>query len=353
MKPLTFYFFADRMAIRFHIGKRLLAIGWEKVISEDLATFGDRHLTLNDNTSQHIEFKHLLAQLMQKAAPELIPITYSLDDENFVTVFAKIIFEHYLPKGQYVSTIKDIKWILKPSTLNNGEGIQLFNNVDELKAYYYQPKRLGGPHVVQQYITHPHLINGRKYTFRLPVIFTNFAGIFSYKQGYVNIAAETFSLENDLKNRRAHITNYVLDGEFSPIEQRSTTLLPGFDKTYAQMNHIIEKVIKGLLKVDPNYLKPPRSKQVKKFEIFGFDFTMDETGKVFLLEINQGPDAPTFEENHLNKVLWDPFWSDVIDDFVLPIALDTEPKNNYGSFTQVLKPGQSYSFLRSIVGKFR
>lgn len=345
--PYRYYFFSERMAIRFHLSKRLLAMGWERANNASDARFSDEHLILQDEISKNLEYKHLLSSLVKKYCPGYMPITYHLTDENYSRVLSEIIYKHYTVNGKYTPSV-NIKWILKPSMLNNGDNIQLFNSIEEVKRYYSSSQRLGGDHVLQEYISHPDLIDGRKYTFRLHAILTNYAGVFINRQGYVNISALPFDLNDNFKHKKMHITNYVLDGEFANISQRSTQELANFEDAFTQMSTIVKACITGLIKANPSYLRPDK---IKRFEIFGFDFMMDETKKVWLLEINQGPDAPTFEENALNPILWDPFWNNVIEDFVLPVSLGVAPRNHYDSFFQVLAPTQTYSPLRNWMSK--
>lgn len=334
----SFYFFSYRPAIRYKISQRLLSLGWEKSNNASSALFTDKNLILNDEISKNLEYKHLLAALVSRHCKGYMPLTYCINDSNYPEVFAKIIYENYLANGQYQKNIQGLKWILKPSTLNNGDEIRLFNNIEELKKHYASANRLGGEHVVQQYIAEPDLIDKRKYTFRLPVILTNYAGVFAYQEGYINISAYPFDLEDNFVNRKSHLTNYVLDGDLAHIEQRSTNSLDDFSRSYEQMSSIVTCVIKALVKIAPDYLKPNK---LKIFEIFGFDFIKDRKGKIWLLEINQGPDAPTFEDNVLDKILWDNFWKDIVEDFVLPIALD-KPTKEYKHFRQLLKAKECY-----------
>lgn len=346
MQKPTFYFFEFRTATRFHISRKLLSLGWEKSHLPREATFGDHNLTLNDEISKHFEYKHLLAQLVDKYCPDIMPITYWVNDHNYKEVFAKIIYDHYMVNNQYGQNVKNLKWILKPSMLNNGDQIKLFNNIEELKKYYASAKRLGGDHVCQQYLPNPDLILSRKYTFRVSAVLTNYAGVFFYKQGYINISGYPFNLDDGFIMRKAHITNYVLDGEFANIEQRSTQTINNFEQIYQQMCSIVIATLKALLKEFPNFLKPQKT---KIFEIFGFDFILDQNGKIWLLEINQSPDAPTFENNCLDDLLWKGFWQDIIDDFVLPIGLKVLPKNNYSHFTQLLSKNECYSPWRNVL----
>jgi tubulin--tyrosine ligase len=318
-----------------------MARDWLKTDNASLALFTDKNLILNDEVSKNLEYKHLLAELIAKYCPNFMPLTYSINDENYLDVLAKIRFKHYSPAGE--AKEKDLKWILKPSMLNNGDFIKLFNHIDEIKKYYATPNRLGGEHVLQQYLSHPHLYQERKYTFRVAAVLTNYAGVFLYNKGYVNISAHPFTLEDNFQNKKIHITNYLLDGELSHIQQKHTDELKDFSAVHQQMVQIVACVVKALLKIAPSYLKK-QTHQI--FEIFGFDFMMDEKGKLWLLEINQGPDAPTFEENRLNVLLWDIFWKDIIEDFVLPIALKTEPRNHYANFTQIFTEKETNSWWR-------
>jgi len=344
----TFYFFSYVPAIRYHISQCLLQRGWVEAVNAQSADLGDKHLSLNDKLAKHVEYKHLLAALVANINPPIMPLTYTINDENCQQVFAKIIYEHYLVNHQYQPSVEGVQWILKPSMLNNGDQIKLFNNIEDIKKYYYTASRLGGDHVLQQYIHQPKLIDGKKHTYRLHVVATNYAGVFLYDQGYINLSALPFSAEDGFANRKMHITNYVLDGVLSHIEQRSTNLLADFPDTYQQMKDIVSKVMKALVKKEPVFLKPNKT---LKFEIFGFDFMKDDSGKLWLLEINQGPDAPTFEENHLNVVLWERFWQDIIDDFAIPVALHNRQKREYAHFNQVLTKSESYSVCRNFIHK--
>ncbi len=334
------------MATKFHIARRLLNLGWQENTSINNSLFNDENLQLNDEVSIHLEYKHLLAKLVEKHCKEIMPLTYSINDDNYQEIIAKIIYQNYMVNNRFEKNIADLKWILKPSMLNNGDNIYLFNNIEELKSHYASGNRLGGFHVVQRYIPNPALMGGRKFTFRVSAVVTNYAGIFLYKQGYINISAELFNLHDGFHNKKVHITNYVLDNEFANIEQRSTKDVPHFDEIYKQMTAIVLKVFSALISENPDYLKPSK---VKKFEIFGFDFMLDDKGKLWLLEINQAPDAPTFEENKLDPILWEPFWKDIIEEFVVPIAMHSKPLHGYEHYEQILTAKACFSKTKSLM----
>ena len=100
-KVPTFYFFSYVPAIRYHISQRLLKRGWVEAQNALAASLGDRHLSLNDEIAKNLEYKHLLADLVANMNPPLMPLSYTINDDNCQQVFAKVIFEHYLVDNQY------------------------------------------------------------------------------------------------------------------------------------------------------------------------------------------------------------------------------------------------------------
>lgn len=337
----TFHFSQYDTAIRYHITRVLEQQGWQKTYQAP--QFSDQNLSLDDEVSKYLEYKHLLAQLTGDIQPRIMPVSYGLNDLTASSVLSQITMDHYLRDNRYHKEIKNLKWLLKPSTLNNGDDLKLFNNVEEVQQHYRSPDRLGGEHVLQQYIPNPALYHGKKYTFRIFAVLTNYAGVYLYHEGYANISAYDFDFDDRFINRAAHITNYILDGELAHIEQRLASELCDFGPVYQQIKNIVQLTIKQILKRFPQYLKPQDTRII---ELFGYDFILDTDGKLWLLEINQGPDCPMIPEHVLNESLWQPFWQDVVDDFVLPIATKQAEHNTSARFQQVLETKQCYSRFR-------
>lgn len=337
-----FYFFSNRTAIRYHIANQLLKRGWTRTDREKEAVFSDRNLTLNDDISVHVEYKHLLAELLKKHHIHAMPLSYLINDNNFQQVIAEVIYHHYWQKGRYDPTAK-IKWILKPSTLNNGDYIHLFNHIEAVKKHYEDPHRMGGDHVLQQYIADPDLLEGKKYTFRIPVIITNHDGVWVSRHGYVNISALIFDPHEPLLLKKMHITNYVLNGELSYITQRPTWELEDFPEIYEKIKSVIKQTVLALTKEYPSYCRPSAD---KCFEIFGFDFMVDSAKRLWLLEINQGPDAPMYEDNKMKEIFWQDFWDGVVEQFVLPSAKESK------QFIQLLTASECYSPWRYWLSRF-
>lgn len=338
----SFHFNTYHTATRFHIARELKKRGWEK-LERSPALFSEQNLSLNDEISQHFEYKHLLANLLQKHRVDFWPLTYTINDQNYSQVLSQMTLNHYMVDQVYQPNIPALKWILKPATLNNGDDIRLFNNIEELKKHFKSSARIGGEQVIQQYITNPALYQGRKFTYRVCSVFSNFVGVYLYKQGYANISAYPFNADDGFVNRKVHVTNYVLDGELSHIQQKLADSLPDFEKIYSQMVHIVRQCAEILLKEFPSYLKPGA---LRKIEFFGFDFILDDTAKLWLLEINQTPDCPIDSEHELMESLWYPYWEQIVGDFVLPAANHVAPQNNYGAFTLIIDKNRSYSKVK-------
>lgn len=345
----NYHFNTYHTATRFHIARELKRQGWERSDNSQ-ALFSEKNLSLDAEVSKQFEYKHLLADLLQNAKVDFFPLTYSVNDQNYEQVLSQIMLRHHLIDNVYQSKVKGLKWILKPATLNNGDEIKLFDNIDALKKHFKSSSRLGGDHVIQRYINNPALYNGRKFTYRVCSAFTNFAGIYLYKQGYANISAFPYQTDDGFENRRIHITNYVLDGVLSGIEQKLADQLPNFDSIYADMLRIVKQCALLLIARYPAYLQPS---DINVIEFFGFDFVLDTNGKLWLLEINQTPDCPIDEEHEFMLSLWYPYWESVVDNFVLPAALKVAAKNREQHFTEVLDESSCYSKWKALLSRLK
>ena len=173
----TYYFVEAALPTPYNLSKQLQLRGY---CVDPPGQLNDSHIQLDEPACRCLEYKHLLSQLTQQHCPEVMPKTWHLHDYNVEEV-CQAISDLQVPT-------EDKVWILKPSMLNNGQGIQLFSSVQALQANYASPHRYGGDHVLQQYIVHPHCLQGHKYTVRLFVVITNNRGIFLYRQGYFNVA---------------------------------------------------------------------------------------------------------------------------------------------------------------------
>lgn len=307
-RRLSYSFSQYLTSIRLHIARCLDEKGWKRLDEPHQALFHDDYMELDDVVSAHLEQKHLLWSLLRRHQLDWMPLTFPVNDLTYPKVLDDI-----------KATVKESIpiWFLKPALLNNGDEIVILHNIDQVADYFRSPKHLEGDHVLQRAVHPPALISGRKFTFRLSGILTNEPGVYLYDTGYLNISALLYEDGEDLTLKKRHVTNYLIEGKIAGIEQRLSSEYPQFKtQIYPKMMEIAKSTVLALLSEYPNYLKRDDK---PKFEIFGFDFMLDQSGRLWLIEINQGPDFPVDPNHPLFKTLWDPFWHDVTNNFVLPL----------------------------------
>jgi tubulin--tyrosine ligase len=281
--------------------------GWSKTRFSWRAHFGEQQFEFNSKACECLEFKDALAQLVSRFCPDAMPLTFSIDDETWPLVLEEIARESGV-------------WILKPAQLNNGQHIKIFEHWQQIYAHYLNQNRMGGPHVLQRYLTKPHLIKGphegHKYSLRLFVVLTNFAGVYLYPQGYYNVALLPYA--PTYANLRLHLTNEHLEEGVPNVVQIPTVQYADlFAPLYPRIKTIVTQVVQGL---QQSYPQAFVAQSHPALAFFGFDFVVDETERVWLIEANHGPCFPVHEEHPLQQKFYKAFWQKVVTHFVLPIA---------------------------------
>jgi len=176
---------------------------------------------------------------------------------------------------------------------------------------------MGGEHVLQRYLVSPHLLRGHKYSIRLFVVITNYAGAYLYPHGYFNVALQSYQ-PHDFSELGPHLTNEHLSEPTANVVQIPTTQFDFYEQFYPQLKATVTAVVKGLKIHYPTAFICQRQ---RAFAIFGFDFMVDADKRVWLLEANHGPWFPIHDEHPLQKHLYRAFWQALINSFVVPIAM--------------------------------
>ncbi len=295
----------------YNVSKALQKYGWCFTRYLWRSHFNEQHCNFHVDAAECLEYKHLLAQIVIKFCPHVMPETYCINDTNWPLVLGDVgdISQHSGRRGEPA-------WILKPSLLNNGQHIKLFERFDQLEKHYLSSNRMGGEHVLQRYITEPDLINGHKYSIRMFVIITNYAGAFVYPSGYYNVANHPYS-PNQLIDLRPHLTNEHLHDDESNVTQVPTRTIESFPLLYQQIKSILASVMGGLTQIYPEAFV---CKKQRTCAIFGFDFMVDTDRRVWLLEANHGPCFPTCADHPMQKPLYDDFWQAFTTRFVMPMG---------------------------------
>lgn len=322
---LRFYLKKNQSPTYYNLSRHLKAQGWSSTRFSWRADFSHQNFQYYTLAAECLEFKHLLAQLVAQHCPDVMPTTYSINDENWPFVLNQATEKH-----------PHLIWILKPALLNNGQHIKIFQNLDQVKQHYRSSNRLGGEHVLQEYITNPHLLKGpekgHKYSIRMFAILTNYAGAYLYPKGYFNVALRSYE-ENEFISLSAHLTNEHLKEDVFNVVQVPTEQYDLFKPLYPKIKTILDNVINGLKESYPDAFL---LKKKRTLAIFGFDFIVDHEQRVWLLEANHGPCFPTDNGHPLQKKVYEDFWEAVIANFILPIAMRQTVEGNLCPLFEVI-----------------
>ncbi len=300
----------------YQLEKFMQAAGLKRTRWAWRAKFTERNLDFAEDACECLEYKHLLALLLGKHCPQVMPETYILNDYSWSTVLSDIAQDHYVVRDKYVDEIKGLAWILKPSFLNNGQHIKIFNQLSQIEEHMLHPNRLGGPHVLQRYISNPDLHDGRKYSLRFFVVITRESGAFLYQNGYLNVALAKYSDDN-FGDLSTHLTNENLHEKTASVVQIPTQGHTKYAVWYPKIKTIIKEVADALKSEFPQAFLPQKN---RTFAVFGFNFMCDDRDHMWLLEANHGPCFPIEPHHPLQETLYQDFWKAVVAQFVLPIT---------------------------------
>ena len=163
------------------------------------------------------------------------------------------------------------------------------------KPTYYCSKIL-----IQKYIENPLLYKGRKCDMRVWVLLTHNMKVYFFKEGHL----KTCSIEYDINSKDAfrHITNYSFqkyNDNFQKFEKGNEVPFYEFqkfiDENYPDKNYKLNKDLFKQIKEIVSMTMRSGKEQINKngrnfqFEIFGYDFMLDENFNLFLIEINSNP----------------------------------------------------------------
>lgn len=302
----------DQSPSAFQLAHYLKQAGWRPTSWNFRASFSERHLDFAPEATESLEFKDRLARLSLKHFPEAIPLSFPIDDQNWPQVLAHLQTQEPQHKHQ--------AWILKPALLNNGQHLKIFETLDQLERHYLSAHRLGGPHLLQHYLSQPHLLKGpkegHKYSLRMFLILCDDGAAYLYPQGYFNIALQPYP-GHRFDDLRPHLTNEHLSHDEANVIQIPTDRYELFKPFFPKIQAILKDVVLGLQTEYPEVFE---NKRPKHLAFFGFDFMVDQHEKVWLLEANHGPCFPVDENHPLQKTLYQPFWQAVVEEIIEPLA---------------------------------
>ena len=234
-------------------------------------------------------WRNISRQIRQHGAPyDFVAKTYVLPRDR----------EH-LEKAYTDGTV----YIVKPPASAEGRGIRLVNRWEQM------PKA-GQPAVVQEYISNPYLIDGKKFDCRIYVAVTSFDPLraYLYDEGLARFATTDYHADHtgvkSIKNRYMHLTNYsvnkksdkfVVNKDADRDDEGSKWSLTALWKHLegkgvdvpALKGKIFDIAVKTLIAAEHNIVsKVNQAGRPSCFELFGFDVLLDDTLRPWLIEVN-------------------------------------------------------------------
>ncbi len=251
---------------------------------------------------------------------------------SFVLRFQELASHIYMRERIPAKHCAENVWLIKPCAMNQGKGIEIFNNNLPEMRKFLQSKAPFSHWVVQKYIERPLLYTGRKFDIRMWTLITWKKEFYFYRYGYVRTSSDVYTLDSKLNY--VHLTNNCLQkyGEkYGAFEDGNTLGFDKFTKYIAEQypnapldfqTHLIDRMkdimIDCFLAVKRDLNQANRR---NCFELLGFDFLLDEDFRVWLLEVNTNPylGIPNkYIEGLLPKMLND-LYEIVLDPYVPPI----------------------------------
>lgn len=189
---------------------------------------------------------------------------------------------------------------------NRGQGIVVTDQLETISDLVsIAHNRPDSTFIIQKYIHNPFLIKKRKFDIRIFSIVTccnnGYAKGYFYNEGYLRTSCKVFTLE-DFDNPMIHLTNdavQVHDEDYGKFEMANKLSFTDFQKyldTHHEDKYIdfkrdllpqIRAVVTDTIRAVQQKLDP--HKRSSMFEIFGYDFMIDEEFKIHLIEVNTNP----------------------------------------------------------------
>ena len=181
--------------------------------------------------------------------------------------------------------------------------IDLYNELYEYDFIRKKKKKLSNIYIsneliIQKYLDNPLLYRKRKFDIRCFVLVDWNLNVFFCREGHLKASSFTYDVNNI--NKFIHITNHSFQkkskkfeqfemgneisySEFKNFLREENIPLSNFDKIIEKMKFIVKLSFQA---VNGNMMRTP---DVLSFELFGYDFIVDNEYNPWLLEINNNP----------------------------------------------------------------
>jgi hypothetical protein len=204
-------------------------------------------------------------------------------------------------------------WIVKPAAKSRGRGIMTFGDIRKLLAYIDMgPGRTSitsTQWIVQKYMENSLVIANRKFDMRQWVLVADWnpLTIYFYDEFYARFSVDEYTTnENSLDNAYVHLVNNSIgknsENFNKPIKAENGTDIVGYMMNYKDFSEYIKwKSGRDLVtsKIKPHMKNIAKwslmcavdaiEHRKNSWELYGFDFMVDDDYNPWLIEINSSP----------------------------------------------------------------
>ena len=257
--------------------------------------------------------KDWLAQLVKRGAckssnstlVEHSPETYSFDIDDSDTVENRLYdaevheLESSLDRNKTLQPHRQEWWILKPAVSSGGTDVHLFATLDELESLFEPTRSNLRKHcrfVCQRYVQNPLLLQPglRKFHVRTYALALGSLKVYVFPKMLALFAPKQYQHPGTTDAPDVHLTNTSLQSHSQALGNRcifddlteESGLGPSWKKdVVSQICEITSDSFATAVESSPTTFQLLSN----CFQLFGVDFLVDQTGKVWLLEFHSGP----------------------------------------------------------------
>eukprot|EP01033_Poteriospumella_lacustris_P014289 gene14290-10213_t len=238
------------------------------------------------------------------------------DLERIHTLLYRLVGYHgpqYCLNG--TGSVAQNMWIVKPASKSRGRGIMTFNDLPKLLKYVQLSNTVAGSGssqwVVQKYLENPLIIANRKFDMRQWVLVYDWnpLTIYFFDEFYARFSVEEYSVDNtDMDNVYVHLVNNSIGKNSEHFHKVVTAengvAIEGYMWSFQDFSAYIAGRHGGGRDIVKEKIQP-RMKDIAKWalmcgseaiehrknswELYGFDFMVDDDYNAWLIEINSSP----------------------------------------------------------------
>ncbi|KRX02895.1 hypothetical protein PPERSA_04098 [Pseudocohnilembus persalinus] len=239
-------------------------------------------------------------------------------------------------------------WIIKPNWLSRGRGIRLFDQFGKIMDHIVGKET---QYVAQKYIENPMLIENKKFDIRQWIVVQDYnpPRIWFYQECYVRLCSNEYD-DSDISNKFTHLTNNKIQ-QYNKNKKKEVDLMMSQEdlENYLKeknegkdiFNDFILPRFKEIIIHSVKSCQDTIGARKNTFEIFGYDFMIDQDNMPWLIEVNS---SPTMEHS---TPITARMCTEVLQDYVKVVADYSMAKKGQKKFQdtgkfQLIYKGENY-----------